>query len=177
MLCGQKLKRPLASWSNIIVSPKNNLKANFKQHHRHLSKKIIRKQRNNCGHTFSKVIHVKKHEKKLRSENLIMGKLREGCSWCKRQEKVHLTQNLLREHLSYFHSVTSVVTFFLQIIHEIKHKKRSRSQKIQWLMLAMMMCLVFCFAEKCANSASAQQEEETADLTLFVQMKTRSNIL
>ena len=112
MLCGQKLKRPLACWSNIIVSPKNNLKANFKQHHRHLSKKIIRKQRNNCGHTFSKVIHVKKLEKKLRSENLIMGKLREGCSWCKRQEKVQLTQNLLTEHLSYFHNVTSVVAYF-----------------------------------------------------------------
>ena len=84
---------------------------NFKQRHC-ASQKIIRKQSNNCGPTLSKVIHAKKLEKKLRSENLIMGKLREGCSWCERQGKVHLTQNLLREPPSHLHSVTSVVTFF-----------------------------------------------------------------
>ena len=101
---------------------------NFKQRHCP-SQKIIRKQSNNCGPTLSKVIHAKKLEKKLRSENLIMGKLREGCSWCERQGKVHLTQNFLREPLSHFHSVTSVVTFFHKS-SVMNHKKWSHSESL-----------------------------------------------
>ena len=109
----------------------------LKHHHHHPSKKliiitIIWKQSNNCGHTLPKVIYVKKQEKKLCSENLIMGKLWGRCSWCQRQGKVHLTQNLLREPLpSYFYPlfhVTNVVTYFCKSLEMVALQKLTKNK-------------------------------------------------